>query len=195
MIELVCTPNYPTRHAGPVIVAGGAACLMDDLSQARALRPAAPVLAVNKVGSILQNVIGVVSAHGNLVDLYDVPDNVPFHEYPSDQRAPGPKHPRVDYRWTGQTAAVGSSSLCAAVVALAIGFNEVLICGVPLEASGYMDGYDLAPTEFNVSKRKNGGLLRTRREAWERFRRSGFLPNVYSFSGATKDILGLPKGA
>jgi len=185
-------PKYTKRHAGPVIVAGGAACLHDDIAAARSLRATAPILAVNRAGAIIPNVLGMVTAHGDKADLYDIPHGVPFHDYPSDQRAITRRHSRIDYLWHGPTAAVGTSSLCAVLVALAIGFDEVILCGVPLMKTGYVPGSLAMPTEFTDNTRKDTGTLQTRRDAWSRFKAAGNLPRVYSVSGVTREILGVP---
>ena len=87
--------------------------------------------------------------------------------------------PFVQHVWpfTGE----GTSSLFAVKVGLALGYGEIVLCGVPLDGAGHY--YD-APWFSNEDYDQPGFLL-----DWERNTES-FKGRVRSMSGRTREILG-----
>lgn len=79
----------------------------------------------------------------------------------------------------------GSSSLFGVQIALELGYERVICCGVPFDASGrfyfppWQNGHDYAGTD---------GW-----ETWEKLHGDGTLKNVRSMSGRTRTLLGQPE--
>lgn len=136
------------EHSGPVLVCGSAWCLSDDLALARAFYPDAPVIAANGAAE-----------HVRADHLYSqhplkIPRWLSRHEARFGSRpvvhAGGASHwrnnlgcvpetPWVDYRWYG-VASKGSSGWGARRLAAALGFDLVILCGMPMDPGGYEGG-------------------------------------------------------
>lgn len=177
---------------------GGAPCVIEDQERARSLCPVSfDVIAVNLALPLLigkpELPFAVVSAHGyEFGRLIQAPDGVERHEY----NANGAKHNLSDYCWTGGGGlSAGSSSLCAAVIAKMIGFDPVVLCGVPLSNDGYAEKYGYSQnvdSEFNTKGKKLNGTLLSRHSNWATHFKAGNLTGIYSMSGKTRQILGEP---
>lgn len=184
-------PPYPHRHSGPVLVCGSAWTLANDLAWARSLFPEAPIIAVNGAAgeTPCQHVF---SQH---------PLNMPrwldwrkrrfvggFEVHAAGERhrrnrlGKRPECPWVDYWWAG-IASNGSSSWGARRLAKALGFDAVVLCGVPLTPGPY--AYD------DVSK------LNRRQGVMDHYRAAiladtDYHEGTYSMSGWTRETFGEP---
>jgi hypothetical protein len=135
-------PAYPAHHAGPVIVAGSAWSLHDDLARAWKIYPGTPVIAVNGAAREVK-ALAIVTQH---------PQNLtaPGCEWIRHQRrlfgdgfavhsnAPGDG---VDYVWDLPNR--GGSAWLARRIAGLIGFSQVILCGCPMEPGAYTIGHNL----------------------------------------------------
>lgn len=197
--EIAPNPAYPTKHTGTALVIGAAPTALVDMAVAlEGLHPERPfAIAVNgMVGRVPCR--AMVTCHPDSLGLYLRNGQEPptVHYYPSDQRNPPPSFRGVDYVWSGIPAGSGSSSLCAVFVAKALGFERVILCGVPLTKTGYVDKYPgMAYSEFNnlPEGRLMNGTIRQRHDTWINYQKAGLLDGVTSFSGFTKDLLGAPE--
>ncbi len=91
----------------------------------------------------------------------------------------------VTWPWTG----AGTSSLGAVLTTLALGFEEVVLVGVPLDDSGHYFEPPWTTSTFSkqVPLKGNGRI-----KYWEDARDNVFEGRVKSLSGRTKDLLGAP---
>lgn len=194
-MKLVSTPEYTKEHSGPVFVVGGGSCVGQDLDAARAMRGHdVPIIAVNRT-VLMVDAFAVVSAHPDLCfSRHDVPAGVTVHEYPSDQRNDKPKWARSDYIWRGPHLSIGTSSLCAMMIAKALGFTEVIACGVPLLPIGYAKEFPAPKGELDGTADPGDvrESLSMRRGAWGEYHAAGHMAGCFSMSGATNQILGFP---
>ena len=188
-------PSPPTSgviglFSGRLIVCGSGRCLWDDLK--KVWNPESQVMAIKQSGLYLpfrfQHWAG---AHGERFQ-YMVPmrregyyfrgikDGVRgVHAQKLGAKIHSDKQwPLVDYVWPCQL--VGTSALFGVRVGLMMGFDEIVLCGVPLDNTGrfYEAPWD-AGIDLNVVDMRE----------WEKF-----LPimqgRVRSMSGRTRELLG-----
>jgi hypothetical protein len=175
------------------LVCGSARCLWSDLSMVGSLEGSATIIAVNVTAQFLPRVQHIVSLHGDFPGLMrqirahmDVA--LTEHRPPivthSNRSAPG-----IDRVWA--FPATGSSSLFGVRVALGLGFDRVICCGVPLDSSGRFYDDPRRPAVWDWG----GGGGRPYREAWSAAAATEFDGRVRSCSGWTRTLLGAPDAA
>lgn len=189
-----CTyPAYPFRHSGSVVVAGFGPTLQADLDAVQAVKPDLPIIAVNKACEFIR-AFAIYSFHFERNKL---------GEWAKIQRerfgegfavfGPGKKewyehnkrnYPHVEY-WAPTTASRGSSGWCAVKLAKLLGFDEVIMCGIPIQPGRYANG---GQALYWQSKKTNA--VSQFRKAIEADAASH--KGVVSLSGWTKDLLGAP---
>ncbi len=186
-------PPYPGEHSGTVLVLGNGFTLHDDYARARELRPDAEVIAVNEACRFYR-ADHVYSYHygPSHLDMW-FPRQV-------EKFGPGavchssPWHARdyaipdewgvVEYWWK-RAGANGSSGWMATRLARLMGFDEIILCGVPMASGTYSDG--------NMAKdfMKEKVVAHYRRGIAEQ---TDYHAGVYSMSGWTMELFGLPQG-
>lgn len=177
---------YPVLHSGPVIVAGNAECLHNDLRSVREKFGDIPVIAVNGAGREVK-AFALYSKH---------PDRFLTHRWADKQlfwfgddftlHAGRPRslaEPHVDFWWPDAYGG-GGSAWDARKVAAMMGFHLVILCGCPMIAGPYVGGHSI------------GGFM-DRKDVVEGFRReieadASWHEGVVSASGWTRHILGSP---
>ncbi len=140
-------PSYDAVHFGPVLVCGAAACLRADVAAARVLRPGAPAIAVNKAIKIIRPFAHFTLHPEHLAHWIEAaelvwgPRSWTTHSGGAGRRlrANRAAWPRVDY-WWAQARGAGTSTWAAARMARLMGFDEIILCGMPLEPMPYADG-------------------------------------------------------
>lgn len=191
-------PSVAGSRQGRVIVCGSARCLWDDLSRLPSNAPA-EFCAVKQTGMYLPfKIQHWVGCHGErfqfMVPLRKM-ENGENHYYLKGYLEDGTRGvhsvkygiqvhaeknwPMVDHVWTAK-ALTGTSALFATKIMLALGYEEVILAGVPLDDSGRF--YD-AP--WNKGCDLNPMSLRE----WEEFV-PVFDGRVKSMSGRTRELLG-----
>lgn len=189
-------PAYPRRHRGTVVVAGFADTLQSDLDRVQAAMSGLPVIAVNKAAEHIK-AFAVFSFHfeRDKLGLWATEQNKRFGRGCA-VFAPGKKdwlehnqrnYPYVDH-WAPETASRGSSGWCAARLARLLGFEEIVLCGVPVEGRRYADR---TPARYWQGGDTNA--VRQFRKAIEADRENH--QGVYSMSGWTRELLGAPSWA
>lgn len=123
-------PDYPVQ-SGPVLVAGSAWTLHDDLARAWEIYPGAPVIAVNDASRLVK-AVGIVTQHPERIDRYGWARNQArlFGPCPTHANAPP-----ADYVWNLPSR--GGSAWLARRIASSMGYGPVILCGCPLERGGY----------------------------------------------------------
>lgn len=87
--------------------------------------------------------------------------------------------------WPGH----GSSGLCAVYTGLGLGYDEIVLAGVPLDGSGHYFDPPWGKTNFQNEVPDQDGLPRY----WRRASQGVFDGKVTSLSGRTRELLGPPK--
>jgi hypothetical protein len=169
----------------PCLIAGGAACVWADAEAAFALIDEAHVFAVKHVASVWPGPItALISLHPEKLGAtfkarqrrgLDMDFKVWTHKRSSDRgRASG----RIDCVLPAADWG-GSSGLFAVQVARHIGYEKIILAGVPIDDSAHFN--DPAPLERPARYR----------QAWLAHR-AEIAPYVRSVSGWTSEILGKP---
>jgi len=93
---------------------------------------------------------------------------------------------KYNWPWPGH----GSSSLGAVYTGLAMGYDSIVLCGVPLDDSGHYFDPPWVQTNFSreVGTRTDGHMM-----YWHQARERLFRGRVTSMSGRTRTLLGEPK--
>ena len=179
-------PAYPLQHSGCVLVCALGPGLFEDLEQARVLRPNAPIIVVNMAAKRLKG-FAIFSMHPDRMRLFANEQRKRFGDdftTHTGKLSYNPrKHPGVDYWWKG-SAGRGTSGWQAARLADLMGFDEIILCGVPLIPGGYADG---TPTKL-MHKPKVINFYKPQIE-----RDTDLHHKVRSMSGWTRDLLGAPE--
>jgi hypothetical protein len=174
-------PAYAEERSGSLLVMGGGRCVWEDLEQLGQWSGA--TMTANEVGAHYQGSID------HWASLH--PDFFPFwigrrsllgmsvHFLCHAQKR---SCPAVDCVWSFSHG-TADSGLFAVSVGLAMGYDKVVLAGVPLDndghyydAPGYVSTFNDRPTTLE----------------WEAARESVFEDRVRSLSGRTRSLLGAP---
>ncbi len=172
---------------------------MDDLEKARAMRPDAVLLGCNQTAALVPEIkhVWMQDAHsaGKLVRA-KIPADVSIHT--AKQPVKGQEVLfEADYYWPDLAWASGTSGFAAGLWAKhGLGFDEVILAGVPLSKSvpRYLTNY---PSPNNIGEGKPViGYTEELFEHWcqqiRAHKMKGQAENIFSMSGATAHILGMP---
>lgn len=203
--KTIVTPSsYSVQHEGTLLVLGSAEGGLEELDTVRECRPEASVMSIGHAA-------GMTKADFVMTDHYEVHSELRalqdrYHtEYSTHcTRASGwQKYPAVDY-WWDLPRAIATSAESAIDIGLAMGFDEIILCGCPLEGGTIQhpkqrekDG-DIwpPPRDLRAHGRKLGE--ETSDEILATFRRNfllladKWLGHVFSMGGYTQSILGSP---
>lgn len=184
-------PPYPHRHNGPVLVCGFAWNLIDDVTEARKRYPSAPIIAVNGAAGAVKAQL-LYSQHPLRMPKWisqqrqRFGDGFEVHAAGKAHRATKmgviPPMPWVDYYWDG-IGSNGTSTWGARKLAASMGFDLVVLCGMPLEVGRYADG--------------RGSKSFSQQQVVEHYRKKverdiDWHPGCHSMSGWTRELLGAP---
>jgi hypothetical protein len=179
--------RYEVRHQGPAIICGGAPSVFVDLEKALEIHPQATILGVNNAAAMIPQIEHVWTQHNNFA-----------HQYKASAGRPISVHARagimgndVDYVWQSMVGMKGSSGVVAAIWARHMGFDRVVLAGIPMSQSNalYTDKYPGKTADLVFSNPANI-------EHWQKFVRlhkdEGRMDGVSSMSGYTRQVLGAP---
>ena len=156
-------------------------------------------MGVNEAGAAVENMQHLLVGHSDHVEQHLAWRMRHFSSKPivhTSYSGHREMSPLADYRWMGvQTAA--TSAWKAVRIAKVIGYTEIILCGCPLEATGYafkgtgvLHGYHMRigepKKEGDWRKFENYRLAFARKAKDEG-------ENVYSMSGYTREKLGEPE--
>lgn len=191
-----CSPPWLRPVGGTLLVVGSAACVFDDLKRARAVRPHAHVLLINGAAQLVRDAQHVLAGHCEKAHLFmaarqrKFPDAPPVYVHAS-VRSGKPMPECVTHRWRG--VATGATSAWKAVrIGKAMGYEEVILCGCPMNDSGYAPGesdgigHDCARIGLG-----QGRMYQNYRDSFRR-KAAGEGERVYSMSGYSRELLGAP---
>jgi hypothetical protein len=184
--------HYSVKHSGACLVVGYAPDVHSDVARARAMRPEAPLLGVKYAASIFPDIQHVWTQHLEQSALIKARAMTPVYVHarqPSAQkrrgRAPaGFDLPELDW-------VAGSSGFAAGLWARhGMGFDEVILCGIPLDGKAYAAPVAAFKREFDEPGWT--AALKHWRESIDAFMRKGLTAGIRSMSGWTRDVLGAP---
>lgn len=127
---------------------GSAWCLEQDFTRAWVLFPDADVIAVNGAAEHVP-ADHLYSQHPLKLPRWIARQTSRFGSKPlvhaggrshwRNKFGAEPETPWVDYRWTG-VASKGTSGWGARRLAVALGYDRVVLCGIPMDPGGYQGG-------------------------------------------------------
>ena len=175
-------PSRLGRFSGPLLIMGGGRTVWDDYAKVRPWK--GEIMAVNDVGAVLHDRVR------HWVTLH--PEYLPGwrtyrerHLY--GQGIPAMTHshkakPGVDTVWSVGNVG-GTSGLFACFVGLMLGYNEIVLAGVPMTNDGHFFDPPWVGTDF---------VDRAVQSVWKQARENIFEGRVTSLSGLTSEWLGSP---
>lgn len=189
-------PEIAGKYSGRLIICGDGRCLWDDLEKIGAKSTMyrgcvklddADFMVVNQAG---------IKFPGNIEHWYsnDV-KNMPHwiasrrpeyrHTFEFSNKTHS-NHNGAKYIWPFRGP--GTSGLNACLVGCALGYQEIILCGMPLDDSGHSGEPHWRSTNFSieVSAKRNGQINRF----WQAARDIVFKDKVKSVSGRSREWLG-----
>jgi hypothetical protein len=172
-----------------MLVVGSAPCVYDDVKRALAIRPFASLLTVNGACAAIENVEHMLCGHEEKTAefvrarLNAFPGKPLPRVHATFNKLTGTKttevrveearqrFPQVSDWWAADVHMGAGSAGKAIGIAKAMGFSEVILCGCPMDGSGYFpgegDGFDPArpgaggiKQSMNCLRIGDGGLAR-----------------------------------
>lgn len=190
-------PVIAGTRSGSAVVLGSARCIWEDMEKIDFTK--AEVIAIN---DMIMHYKGVLH---HAVSLH--PEEPPLwkqlrwtngcdsggHIYTHSHRFPSHiKHPNgefkaehgLDFIWVLEGGRGGSSGLFACMVGLALGYDKIILAGIPIDGTGHF--FD------PPGKVVNQFLGQNIKEEWDNANLNYFKGRVKSMSGRTKEWLGYP---
>lgn len=173
-------PSRAGRFSGPLLVLGGGRTVWDDYAKVRPWK--GEIMAVNDIGAHLHDRIRHwVTLHSEYLagwveyrNRHNYGDLVPAMTH-SHKLKPG-----VDVLWP-LSAVGGTSGLFACYIALLLGYDEIVLAGVPMTGDGHYFDPPWYRTEF---------ADRANEIEWKSAIRNIFDGRVTSLSGRTAEWIG-----
>ena len=182
------------KYSGPVLVCGSAPCLFRDMDKALRARPDATIIAINDVAGYI-NAEFVTSIHCEKMQEFRAKSlnkeiktlSGGIYDAACD----------VDY-WFSSCNSGGTSAGSALKIARKMGFDEIILCGCPMNGG---DGYfyrEAKPTQFLMQKRFGDAKPRSSSVTYHQMhlrletQDRGF-DMVKSMGGFTAELFGTPE--
>lgn len=188
-------PPYPTKHSGPVLICGPAPSLFDDFSRARAAYPGAELMAISWAIRAVR-APHCVSLHYDLAREFKALARSDHANFETVFHTQMPRHTGerpeagVDHFWEVANQATNSAP-AAMLIADAMGFDEIVFCGVALDGS---EGYAIKTEPLGLSIWSGDRGYRESAMARENLRwlAKQVKARVFGMSGTPRDLFGFP---
>lgn len=188
-------PEIAGKYSGLLIIIASARCVWDDLEKAGMVKNEDPHIHRMTINDITMHYPGPIE-HVYSNDHRWLPRWISARRELHTRKWEGPKHSHSNqsggkhtWPWPGH----GTSTLNAVYTGLALGYDEIWLCGAPMDGTGhYFDppwGEDCNYWTNFSSMVKEDGQLRY----WDNAARKIFEGRVKSLSGRTMELLGSPK--
>jgi hypothetical protein len=201
---------------GTMLVVGSAPCLYDDVARALQMRPLASLMLVNGACTAFENAEHVLAGHEEKAEFFarerreQFPNAAPWRlhasTFPHRQATCKALFPSVTDWWPHEVGVGATSASKAAKLGFLLGFNEVILCGCPLDQPGYFAGEAIVPQHISCERIGDHGqsrigipvqetrIIKGYREKFKILAQTDFKGRVFSMSGFTRDCLGEPRG-
>ncbi len=175
-------PPMAGNWSGPALVIGCGRCLYDDLVR---YPYEAHIIAVNWAGFLFPyNKRHLVSLHPEELDHYLY--LAKFSRWQVDHIfTHSIKDAEVVWDFDDPEIGNGTSALFATLIAVVLGYNPVILAGVPLDGTGNF----YHPPGYVINSWENGSS----HDKWLEYRPL-LMNRVFSLSGFTREFLGEPRG-
>lgn len=193
-----------------LLVVGSAPCLYADLEAAKQVSLDYQVMLVNGACVAVEEAQHVLSGHTDKAEQFAaarhaafplaLPWRVHATRYTRNQPMEA-RYPSVTDWWGAEMSSGATSAGKAALIGLAMGFARVILCGCPMDGSGYFPGESTSggPIKHEAACQRVGDATKQNRRTIVRYRakmaelaRTTFKGRVFSMSGYTRQVLGAP---
>jgi len=183
-------PRCAGNFSGVAVVMGCGRTIWDDLAQVKDLDRIGVIAVNNMILHHKGRVNHGVSMHPEEPNLWRAlrpyyqceESHVTTHGYRKHDKA---GLSECDYVWGNIDGAMGgTSSILAVIVGLALGYDEIILAGVPLDGDGHF--YDPPGKTLNMF---NSDFIKME---WTNTEHNYFQGRVKSLSGWTRELLGAP---
>ncbi len=182
-------PKLAGQFSGLLYIVGSGRCVWDDLERAGMAKNHDAHNHVMALNDMISYYPGELN-HAYSNDRESLPEWLANRRRRNAVWGP-PKHvhcfhhgPYNAWPWPGH----GTSGLNAVYTGLALGYEEIRLCGVPLDNSGHFFDPPWLESNFGNSVRDDGTI-----PFWSNAAASVFEGRVKSYSGRTKALLGEPE--
>lgn len=192
-----------------LLVVGSAPGLYADLAAAQALCDDFEVLLVNGAGAAVETAQHLLAGHTDKAEEFVKARDTAFPlaaEYRVHAtydcrrgRSPLGDYPSVTDWWPQAQFSSGATSAGkAARIGFALGFDRVILCGCPMDGSGYFPGESAGIGQLKACQRigdpakQAASTIRRYRERMAELAKGEFKGRVFSMSGFTREVLGAP---
>lgn len=179
-------PSYLGKYRGNLIIIGGARCVWNDYLELKATGFDGSIMAVNDVGMYFDGPLNHwVSMHASYLAHWVAlrkGHSMMGHECLTHTRE---SYPGIRVYWDIQNYGF-ESGLFAAQVALCLGYDQIVLCGIPQDGSGHF--FD--PPWINSGEHGDKNSLKSFRNIVENA--PELRQRVRSMSGFTKELFGGP---
>ncbi len=189
------------RGKGGLIVCGDAACVWDDLERFGARQNAGQgsvgksgfhVMTVNKLVEVFPGRIH--HSYSNQPHLLNKFIEARRGEYRMEFGGPEHTHScNEGAKWRWPWGGQGTSGLGAVLVGVGLGYDQIVLCGLPLDNGPHNGEPHWRKCHFAVSEAAGPkGIVNGENSHWKRARELAFEGKVRSMSGRTAEWLGRP---
>jgi len=192
-----------------LLVVGSAPGLYADLAAAQALCDDFEVMLVNGAGAAVEEAQHLLAGHTDKVEEFVKARDEAFplanpyrvHATFIDRKGATPPvdHPVVSDWWPQSRFSSGATSAGkAARIGLAMGFGRVILCGCPMDGSGYFPGESKGIPQLRACQRvgdpakQAASTIRRYKQRMAELAAGEFKGLVFSMSGWTREVLGAP---
>lgn len=192
-----------------LLVVGSAPCAYTDLDEAKRLYPQSEVMLVNGACTMIEEAEHMLAGHTvKATEFFNArrvafPTAKPIRVHANWAmigKAPKRDFPCVTDWWDGKFSSGATSAGKAALIGMAMDFDVVILCGCPMDGSGY--SFEEARVTQDVACQRVGDPTKQDRSSIRRYKeklvsyaQTTFKGKVFSMSGFTKEHLGLPPRA
>lgn len=200
-----------------LLVVGSAPCALEDLTKAKESYPQHEIMLVNGACTLVESAEHMLAGHTTKVKEFKAARLAafPFADLPqihANWAMPRPRRtenieralrrdfPEVDTWWPGDVSSGATSAGKAALIGLRMGFDIIVLCGCPMDGSGYHPQEAKVSVEAGMQrvgdpKMQQRATIRRYRDKMGNLALGTFKDKVYSMSGYTRQVLGPPPRA
>ena len=190
-----------------LLAAGSAPCLFADLEAARALYPGAEIMLINGACQLVEDAEHVLSGHTDKAEFFArarekaFPLAMPWRLHATWMiRHPVPRdlYPSVTDWWGPEHSSGATSAGKAALIGLTMGFDRVVLCGCPMDGSGYVQNESEGIPQLKACqrvgdpKKQEAATIRRYKKRLAELAQTTFKGKVFSMSGYSRECLGSP---
>jgi hypothetical protein len=183
-------PEIAGKYSGRLIIASGGRCVWDDLERigmAKNHDPHPHIMCINEMIMFYPGRVehAYSNNHSYLKKWVDTRRDQYLTRYGDIKNTHSNK---TGGKWTWPWPGHGTSSLNAVYTGIALGYTDIVLCGVPLDDSGHFWEAPWEKSNFVHEIADRDGEIKY----WANANRKIFEGKVKSMSGRTRELLGEP---